>query len=288
MSHALKINLFDAEEFQFSSKKKSIEEFQKIIWRYYEHYQRRFLWREKLHPYHVVVSEIMLQQTQTERVSKKFASFIELFPDFFSLAQAPFNEVLREWKGLGYNRRAMNLQKIAGLVTEQYDGILPKSIATLETFPGIGKATARSIYTFAFDEPTVFIETNIRSVFLHFFFKDETSKISDRSIEVLVEKYLDRAQPREWYYALMDFGAMLKKNLGNPNHQSAHYKKQSSFVGSNRQLRGKILQFLLTNRTSSLESLQNTFSEDAWRFEPILNQLCLEGLVKEKSGFYFL
>ncbi len=265
-----------------------VDAFQDLIWRHYRDHGRTFLWREQVTPYRVVVSEIMLQQTQTDRVSKKFQAFIDAFPDFSSLRQAPFSEVLGLWKGLGYNRRAMNLQRIATIVVDEFGGILPRDSAVLQTFPGIGKATARSIFTFAFNEPSVFIETNIRSVFLHFFFKDENAKVHDRAIEKLVEKYQDISKPREWYYALMDFGVMLKKTLPNPNHQSAHYKKQSRFIGSDRQLRGKILDFLLKNERASLVHLEENFFDEAERFHRILSRLCDEGLVKISSGLYYL
>lgn len=266
----------------------SIETFQDMIWHYYRDHRRSFLWRENISPYTVVVSEIMLQQTQTDRVSKKFQAFIDAFPDFPSLKGASFLDVLGLWKGLGYNRRAMNLQKIATIVVNEFGGILPKDIDVLQSFPGIGKATARSIFTFAFNEPTVFIETNIRSVFLHYFFKDQSAKVHDRAIEKLVEHYQDVSKPRDWYYALMDFGAMLKKTLPNPNHQSAHYKKQSRFIGSDRQLRGKILDYLLKNERVSLGNLEHNFSDESERLHRILGQLCDEGLVKISNGFYCL
>jgi A/G-specific adenine glycosylase len=264
----------------------SIEAFQEIIWHHYATHRRSFPWREEISPYGVVVSEIMLQQTQTHRVAAKYQAFVDAFPNFLALAEAPFSEVLRLWKGLGYNRRAMNLQKIATAIVKDYEASLPRDIISLEGFAGIGKATARSIFSFAFDAPSVFIETNIRTVFLFFFFKNRTTKVHDREIEVLVEKSLT-SRPRDWYYALMDFGAMLKKAGLNLNHQSAHYKTQSKFIGSDRQLRGRILQFLLDNSPASGE-LENNFVDEEPRFSRILAQLCSEGLVKKVDGLYFL
>ena len=228
----------------------------------------------------------MLQQTQTHRVAAKYQAFVDAFPTFSALAEAPFSEVLRLWKGLGYNRRAMNLQKIAAAIVNDHEASLPRDITTLEGFAGIGKATARSIFSFAFDAPSVFIETNIRTVFLFFFFRNRTTKVHDREIEVLVEKSLP-SRPRDWYYALMDFGAMLKKAGLNLNDQSAHYKPQSKFIGSDRQLRGRILQFLLDNSSPSGE-LENNFIDEEPRFSRILAQLCSEGLVKRVDGLYFL
>ena len=221
-----------------------LQQFQALIKDYYGTNRRAFPWRDTITPFRVIVSEIMLQQTQTDRVLQKFDPFIMRFPDFTALANASFHEVLLLWKGLGYNRRAMALHKSAQRIVQEYQGQLPHDPETLETFPGIGPATARSIVAFAFNTPTVFIETNIRTVFIHFFFKDRTD-ISDKEIMPLVAQTVDQSNPREWYYALMDYGVMLKKTVGNASRLSKHYHKQSPFQGSERQIRGLILQHLL-------------------------------------------
>ncbi len=270
------------------SRQSIIENFKKTIWNFYYQNKRNFLWREQISDYGVVISEVMLQQTQTHRVSKKYEDFITAFPNFLTLAQAPFIEVLKIWKGLGYNRRALNLQKIACIIIEKFDQTLPKDISILESLPGIGKATARSIYTFAFNTPSVFIETNIRTVFLYFFFKDSKEPIHDKLIEELVALTLDENNPRHWYYALMDYGAMLKKSSINLNNQSVHYKKQSAFIGSNRKVRGQILEFLLHNNDSNIGDLSKAFSNETHRLMPILKKLCDEGLVKNSNNKYFL
>src|SRR5579872_3425524 len=197
---------------------KTLLAFQEIIKNYYHKNGRVFSWRQNITPYHVVVSEIMLQQTQTDRVASKFELFIDIFPDFKALANAPFEQLLRTWKGLGYNRRAIALQKVAQKVMTEFGGVLPNSVDTLATFPGIGRATASSIVAFAFNSPTVFIETNIRTVFIYFFFYDKINKrmlIHDKEILPLVEKTVDQDNPRAWYYALMDYGVLLKKQVGN-------------------------------------------------------------------------
>jgi A/G-specific adenine glycosylase len=186
----------------------------------------------------------MLQQTQVERVMKKYKAFVRSFPDFASLAKAPLHEILKVWQGLGYNRRAIALKRIAEIITKEFRGKLPSSEDDLVKLPGIGKYSASAILAFAFDRPTVFIETNIRRVFIHFFFQDRED-IKDSDIFPLVEKTLDHTHPREWYYALMDYGVMLRKEDENPNRRSAHYKKQTPFQGSNRQVRGMILRLLI-------------------------------------------
>src|SRR3989339_896791 len=131
-----------------------------LIWEYYGAHGRAFSWRQTSDPYHIFVSEVMLQQTQTATVEKKYGPFIEKFPSFAALAEAPFAEILPLWRGLGYNRRALALHKSAQIVATQYGGFLPDKPEFLDKLPGIGPATAASICAFAFNKPTVFIETN--------------------------------------------------------------------------------------------------------------------------------
>jgi A/G-specific adenine glycosylase len=182
----------------------SLRRFRSIIFHYYFGHRREFPWREEISPYRVFVSEVMLQQTQTIRVIPKFTDFVTQFPDFETLADADFSEILRTWKGLGYNRRARFLQEAAQIVADRYAGLLPDDPDLLIMLPGIGPATAASICTFAFNAPLAFIETNIRTVYIHFFFRNETC-VDDRQILTLVEGTVDKEQPREWYYALQDY-----------------------------------------------------------------------------------
>lgn len=260
-------------------------QFQKIIWDYYRASGRKFPWRNTKNPYRILVSEIMLQQTQTERVREKYAEFLRVFPTFTALASAPFVEVLRVWKGLGYNRRALYLQRIANIVVEKFRGRFPSDAATLATFPGIGPGTAGSLQAFIWNKPVVFIETNIRRVFLHFFFSDQ-SNISDKLLFPLIAKSLDAKKAREWYYAVMDYGAMLGKTaVQNPNKRSSHYTKQKAFIGSDRQLRGEILKELLENSPLSLVRLACLTGEPVVRVKKITKALEQEKLVqKHKNG----
>ncbi|MEE4165948.1 MAG: hypothetical protein V2I35_08110 [Desulfocapsaceae bacterium] len=261
----------------------SFRRFRSIIFHYYFGHRREFPWREKITPYRVYISEVMLQQTQTNRVVPKFVDFMAQFPDFQALAEADFRDILRAWKGLGYNRRARYLQEAAGLVIDQFGGELPDDPEQLRTLPGIGPATAASICTFAFNTPRVFIETNIRTVYIHFFFRDSLC-VDDRQILPLVEKTVDQEHPREWYYALMDYGVMLKKTLGNLNRRSKHYSKQSRFEGSDRQLRGKILQLLLENSVVRIDDTAAVLDENPERVERVVSSLCSDNLiVREKN-----
>lgn len=257
----------------------TLKTFTSIIWHHYNHKKRPFVWRSQPTPYHVVVSEIMLQQTQTSTVAPKFDAFIQAFPTFQVLANAPFTDVLRLWKGLGYNRRALALQKIAGLIVNQHDGTLPSDPAMLESFPSIGPATARSILAFAYNQPTAFIETNIRTVFIYFFFKNQ-KEVTDKQLLPLVQQAVDSDNPREWYYALMDYGVMLKKTVGNVSKLSAHYTRQSTFEGSDRQIRGMILQALL-DYPHGIESsnLGTVLDKDPARTEKIMLDLINEKFI---------
>ena len=224
----------------------------------------------------------MLQQTQVERVVPKYERFITTFPDFFSLAQAPLRDVLTVWQGLGNNRRALALHTIGQLVVYEYSGKLPDSVEILQTFPGVGPATAGAICAFAFNQPTVFIETNIRRVFIHCFFPGRNG-IKDKEILPLVERTLDLSQPRTWYFALMDYGAMLKEMSTNPNRRSAHHTRQPPFAGSNRQIRGLILRFLLENSRATEGELLRAVGKSPDLVKKIISQLIDEGFIR-KTG----
>ncbi|MCF6159444.1 MAG: A/G-specific adenine glycosylase [wastewater metagenome] len=259
----------------------AIKKFQEMIYGYYRNHKRILPWRNIQNPYHILVSEIMLQQTQVQRVAGKYEQFISKFPDFSALAGAPLKMVLKEWQGLGYNRRAIVLKQIAREVTERFGGDLPSSVETLETFPGIGRATASAIAAFAFQKPVVFIETNIRRVFIHVFFHDKID-IKDTEILPFIEKTLDTSNPRDWYYALMDYGVMLKKGHENPNRRSAHYQKQSPFPGSNRQVRGMILKMLTNESSLSEQKILQKLAICPEKLRDNLLQLEKEGFVKRK------
>jgi A/G-specific adenine glycosylase len=264
---------------------KQVSAFQTLIYGYYNQYGRDLPWRKTENPYHIFVSEIMLQQTQVERVIQKYGHFISVFPDFPSLARSALKNVLSAWQGLGYNRRALALLRTAHVILTEYGGILPQEVDTLVKLPGIGKATAASIYVFAFNKPTVFLETNIRRVFIHRFFADHDN-VNDREILPLVEKTLDRSHPRLWYYALMDYGAMLKKLIQNPNRKSSHYRKQPPFEGSDRQIRGKILRVLLKDAPLSASGIANTIRIARKRLTLTLTCLEQEGFIKVHRGTY--
>jgi A/G-specific adenine glycosylase len=252
-------------------------QFKEAIWNYYKTFGRSFDWRQTHNPYHIFVSEVMLQQTQTYRVAPKYREFITRFPTFSDLARASVKDVVATWSGLGYNRRALFLQKSAQIIEHEYNGILPNKSEILITLPGIGKATAASICAFAFNMPTIFIETNIRTVYIHHFFAG-SQQVTDAEIIPLVTQTIDEQNAREWYYALMDYGVMLKQTIPNPSKRSAHYTIQSKFAGSDRQIRGMILK-LLTTEILSKQQLFDSIDRQPERIEKILNQLINEGFI---------
>ena len=256
--------------------------FKKTILSYYEREGRDLAWRHTTDPYLIFVSEIMLQQTQVGRVTIKYPEFITTFPTFAALADAPLHQVLAVWQGMGYNRRAIALHKCAKQVMTTFGGELPHDVERLVTLPGIGHATACSIAAFAFNMPVVFVETNIRRVFIHFFFPDRLS-VTDREILPLVEQSLDIKNPRIWYWALMDVGSALKKTVPNPNKKSAHYTRQSKFVGSDRQIRGIILRSLVTNPQQDEKELVRSISVSEDRAHKVIDRLAKEGFISRNG-----
>jgi A/G-specific adenine glycosylase len=255
------------------------ETFRKIVWEYYVKNKRAMPWRETRDPYRILVSEIMLQQTQVERVIPKYEAFIKKFPSFVSLSRAKVADVLTLWQGLGYNRRALNLKRAALEIVEKHGGEVPTDLKALDALPGIGHATAGAIVVYAFNKPVVYIETNVRSVYIHFFFP-KIKKISDTKIEKLVLKTLNTKNPREWYYALMDYGAMLKRTHGNPNIKSSHYIKQTKFKGSKREVRGKIVRLLTQKKGIYKRTLLKTLELTENKGMPIIFDLEKEGFLK--------
>lgn len=266
----------------------SAQEFQALIYDYYKQHGRTFSWRETQDPYHIFISEVMLQQTQTDRVKEKYIQWITALPSFEALAQASIAEVICLWQGLGYNRRALNIHKSAQIIVENYAGKMPAAPDLLVRLPGIGKATAASICAFAFNMPTVFIETNIRAVYIHSFFPQRTD-VADSELFPLIEQTVDKENARIWYYALMDYGVMLKKKYKNPSKKSAHYTVQSKFEGSDRQIRGMILKALATQKVLTYDDLLFIIPREPARILSSIEALCAEGFVcLQNDRFYTL
>jgi A/G-specific adenine glycosylase len=260
--------------------------FRGLVLDHYRREGRSFPWRETRDPWAILVSEVMLQQTQTDRVVPKYLAWMAAYPEPGALAAAPLPEVLGLWSGLGYNRRALALVKSAGAIAQglRSGAGFPREEASLLELPGIGPYTARAVLAFAFDEPVALIETNVRSAYLQHYFPGEAG-VSDARIMPLVAESVAIAGvgPRTWYYALMDYGADLKRRLGNPNARSAHYARQSPFADSHRRIRGAILRELGKGPLGK-DELAAALPFARERVEKALAELRREGFVSEGDG----
>ena len=218
--------------------------FRETVWNAGREHWRDLPWRGIDDDYAVLVSEVMLQQTQVKRVLRYWPRFMQLFPTIDALAAAETSLVLEMWQGLGYNRRALMLKRCAEQCAETHGGRLPHGYAELLDLPGIGPATAAGVVAFAHDEPCVYLETNVRSVFIHHFFS-ENEKVTDKQMIPLLEQCCPTKNVRGWYYALLDYGAHLKAVLPNPTRKSTTYTRQSAFEGSRRQKRAALVRLVL-------------------------------------------
>ncbi len=250
-------------------------------------------WRNIDDPYAVLVSEVMLQQTQVSRVQRYWTRWMELFPTVDALAAADTATILEIWQGLGYNRRALALKRACEACSADGGGLLPRTVDELVKLPGIGPATAAGVIAFAYDEPSVYIETNVRSVFLHELFPDG-EEVSDKQLVPYVVDTCPSRGARAWYYALLDYGAHLKSQTVNPSRRSKHYTRQSKFEGSRREKRSFLLKQVLTAPDGiELEELAARLDEyeqqakrgvvDRELFETITSDLIDEGFFRREG-----
>lgn len=260
--------------------------FIQTVWAYYQSQGRHDLpWRTTRDPYRILVSEIMLQQTQVDRVRGFYTRFLEQFPTITTLAESTPARVITAWQGLGYNRRALALHRAAKEVVSRHNGKLPKDYDALLALPGIGPYTAGAVRAFAWNLPGVFLETNIRTVYIYHFFKTH-AEVDDRDLLPIVTATSDQERPREWYAALMDYGTHLKATVGNLNRKSRTHTPQKKFEGSQRQLRGRILS-LLTEQQPTKEELAALLGHDP-RLEHTLETLTKEGFLRYARKRYAL
>lgn len=259
-----------------SQRTTSLSSFRSTVWRYWRENGRHDLpWRKTDDPYKILVSEVMLQQTQVDRVIPKYKEFLRAFPTIRSLGKAPLLDVLKIWSGLGYNRRAKFLRDAAIQIIEKHNARLPTVYSALVELPGIGDYTARAVRVFAFNEPDALIETNIRTAVIHHLFADKVG-INDRSIYQKCKKLANLKKNREWHWALMDYGAYLKRSGVRNNHRSAHYVKQSKFEGSLRQVRGAIVKAVAERE--GMREVKQRFSN---QFERAFRSLANDGLIPQ-------
>jgi len=185
--------------------KTTVRKFQDMIFSWWKDNRRDLPWRRTRNPYHILVSEVMLQQTQVSRVLPKYAEFLAVFPDVYSLAAAQPAKVLTLWRGLGYNRRALYLQKAAKVIVTDHKGIFPDSEVALTKLPGLGLYTARAIMVFAFEKNVAMVDTNIRQIITHYLFNGLPQK--EKLIQEAADMLVPDGRAWEWHQALMDFGA---------------------------------------------------------------------------------
>lgn len=267
---------------------KQERDFVQTVWKFYEEKGRHTLpWRKTKNPYKILVSEIMLQQTQVDRVLPKYQAFIKRFPNIDDLARASLGEVLTLWQGLGYNRRAKMLHLCAQIVCSEYKSTFPQTYEALLALPGVGPYTAKAVMAFAYGISSTLIETNIRSVYLHHFCKEQEG-VTDAQLLLYIERTRSVDNPKEWYYALMDYGSYLKKEYGNPNTKSKHYTKQSTFKGSIRQLRGAIIRELSHDSKTRIALLALLRQFDELDVDLQIEQLIAEGMIVKKGRKYEL
>ncbi len=263
--------------------------FRQLVWRHARKEGRHALpWRATHDPYRILVSEVMLQQTQVERVVPYYRDFIKKFPTARRLAAAPLSAVLSAWQGLGYNRRAKMLHDAAKEAVRTHSGNVPTDVAKLESLPGVGPYTARAVAAFAANTDSVLIETNIRTAVLHHFFDAKKEAVSDRDIQAVLERVHPKGRAREWYGALMDYGAHLKRSGVKLNARAKGYAKQSSFKGSLREVRGSLLRLMSTGiKTES--KLRAAFPpEREAQVRKALGALLAEGMIVRRGKGYRL
>lgn len=260
-----------------------INALQQRLLTYYQEHGRDLPWRRTTDRYKILVSEIMLQQTQVDRVIPKYEAWLEAFPTLNALAGAPLSKVLQLWSGLGYNSRAKRLQDAANIIMKQYDGVVPDRIEELITLPGIGPYTARSVLIFADNQNIATVDTNIRRILIHECRLKES--ISDKELFQLAETLVPKGKSRDWHNALMDYGATIltaRKSGIKPK------TTQSSFKDSKRYYRGQIIKYLTKNDGLHEQEMKKLFPGTKHDLKKIAEELAREGLVKKKDCVYVL
>jgi A/G-specific adenine glycosylase len=259
-----------------------IQEFQKKVLSFYKKNGRMLPWRETTDPYKILLSELMLQQTQVNRVIRYYESWIARWPTIHALASASRVEVLQAWMGLGYNTRAMNLHKAARKIVTQFDSDVLEAMRQYKEIPGVGRYTSQAVQIFATNADLVTVDTNIRRIFIKEFHLPET--VSDKELWMLAERCLPNGRSREWHNALMDYGAL---HLTAQKTGIKSKTRQSRFEGSDRQLRARIIRILLQNDESLMNISRILNVERTW-LQRILEKLISEDIILKKNNRYYL
>lgn len=260
--------------------KKDIEKFQQTVFHFYQEHKRNLPWRKTADPYNILVSEFMLQQTQVSRVIKYYNKWIKKWPTIQKLAAEKYKNVLRAWVGLGYNRRAMYLHNTANIIVDEFNGDVLSAVKHYERLPGIGLYTSKAIRIFADNEDIATVDTNIRRIFINEFNLDES--ISEKALFKIAQQSLPKGKSREWHNALMDYGALY---LTSRKTGIKPKTTQSSFQGSDRQIRGQIIRKLLQENQSKYQ-LEQQLNIDSSRITPILDKMLKEKTISKTKNQY--
>lgn len=261
-----------------------IAAFRREVLDYWKKHGRHDLpWRKTADPYKILVSEVMLQQTQVPRVLEKYTQFLKRFPNVRVLAKAPLSDVLKIWSGLGYNRRGKYLHDTAQAVVQKHKGVIPKDVHELRALPGMGPYTVSAVRVFAHNLPDVLLETNVRAVYIHHFFRGKAT-VRDADIIPLAARAARGHDSRTWHWALMDYGVHIKKIHKNPTRRSAHYVVQTKFQGSLRQVRGAILKILNNEGAHGDLAISKKLAFDEFSVRKALAGLKRDGLVTSEKG----
>ena len=260
-----------------------IKSFRTKIRTFYRKHGRDLPFRMINNPYLVTVSEIMLQQTQVDRVIPKYENWIKQFPDWKTLSKSSNKSILTYWSGLGYNRRALYLKEIAQIIVKNHNGKMPPDIKTLQSFPGIGKYTSHAILIFAFDKRVAAVDTNIRKVLLHEF--NLPPETSEKDIQSLADLVLPKTKIKEWHYALMDYAKTLPQDV-HIKYQTKY--KQSKFEGSLRQIRGEIIRQLTKNRFTTIQQISAILKRNDVDIQKAITTLVNENMIQVKNKKIYL
>jgi A/G-specific adenine glycosylase len=272
-----------------------VHKFNRALFSWFRHSRRDMAWRETFDPYRILVSEIMLQQTQVNRVREKYDLFLSLFPDVTTLARAPRADVLRAWSGLGYNRRAGYLHECARVVVQKHGGVFPCTYEDLVALPGIGRSTAGALLSFAFGADTPMIDTNIRRILTRVFFADASPRPSDAELYRFAVSIIPKGKGREWNYAMLDVGATRctarrhdptcpLQELHGPVDDFVYKKPQSRFAGSRRAYRGKIIRLLIDEGSMTMRAIALRIGLSREETEDIVEDLLSEHLVSRHGA----
>jgi len=261
----------------------NIHKLQQMIFSWWDINRRDLPWRHTHDPYKIFVSEVMLQQTQVSRVTPKYESFLTMFPDVGALACATPADILKEWKGMGYNRRALFLQKAARMVVNEFSGIFPDNEKDLRNLPGLGIYTARAVLVFAYKQDIAMVDTNIRQIITHYFFEDAIQKES--VIQEVATQILPTGKSWEWHQALMDFGALALRRIPDKQRSSKPFKETDRYV------RGRIVDVLRESAydhwqlIKQMSDITGRSNEDIGN---ILQKLLKDELITCKKDIYSL